>query len=519
MKEIKFNSEARESLKNGIDKLANAVKITLGPMGRNVIIDKVSGSPVITKDGVSVAREIELQDEFENIGARVLKEVASKTNDTVGDGTTSATVLAQAIMNAGLDVIKDGNNAVEIKKGLDFGMLKTFEYLDAMTIKIDSDEKIKQIASISANNDIGIGELISKAFKSVSDNGLVTVVEGNSTETILEAVDGTQFNSGYLSPYFVTNYDKMSVEYNLPKVLLLNFKLTNFKTIYSISEEASNEDTPLVIIADDIEGEALNSLSVNANRGFIKVLGIKSPGFGGYKKEMMEDLAIVTNSAIFKNANDLDSVSIDDLNSIDKIITTDRSTLIINKLKDKTKLNKKIDELKILKSKSKIAFDRNKINERIANLSGGIATISVGATSELEMKELKDRYDDAISAVKSAIDGGVIAGGGVALFKISKLIEGMRGENDQQTIGIKILNNAMKAPLLQILTNAGKDLNTIGGNISNFDRTGYDAKGDKIVDMIEAGIIDPVNVTKTSLRNAVSVAGTLLTTGCVLAIK
>ncbi len=520
-KDIKYNWEAREGLKKGVDALANAVKVTLGPKGRNVIIDKKFGAPQITKDGVSVAKEIELQEAIENMGAQMVKEVASKTNDQAGDGTTTATVLAQAIFNTGLKNVTAGANPMELKRGIDKAVATVVENLKSQSVEInDSHEKIEQVATISANNDNAVGKVIAEAMQKVKKEGVITIEEAKGTDTTVKIVEGMQFDRGYISPYFVTDTEKMEAVYDNPFILIYDKKISNMKEFLPILEKVVQSGRPLLIISEDVDSEALATLVVNRLRGGLKIVAVKAPGFGDRRKEMLEDIAILTGGTVISEEKGfkLEDAAIEMLGTAEKITVDKENTTIVSGKGDKAAIDGRIAMIKAQIEKSTSDYDREKLQERLAKLAGGVAVIYVGAASEVEMKEKKDRYDDALHATRAAIEEGIIPGGGVAYIRSIASLKGLKGENEDQKIGIEIVRRALEEPLRQITTNAGKEgsviVNAVMKGKGDF---GYNARTDQFVNMIEAGVIGPTKVSRVALENAASIAGMLLTTECVLA--
>jgi chaperonin GroEL len=528
-KQLKFDVEARESLKNGLDILANAVKVTLGPKGRNVLLQKGSG-PHITKDGVSVAKEIELEDVFENMGAQLVKEVSSKTADLAGDGTTTATVLAQSIATEGFKYVGDGTNPMDLKKGIDRAVKAVVSELGKQAVTIGSDkDKIKQVASISANNDYGIGELIADAFDKVGIDGVITVEESKGIETSMELVEGMQFDKGYLSAHFVTNTEKMVASLEDPYILLYDGRLSNTKDILPILEGVSQQNKPLVIIADDVEGELLGTLVVNKLRGILNVVAVKAPAFGDRKKEMMNDIAILTNATFITAETGLkiEEATIEMLGTAEKITIGKDSTTIVNGGGSIDNIKDRIAVIKTQIQNASSDYDREKLQERLAKLSGGVAVLYIGAGSEIELKEKKDRVDDALHATRAAIEEGIVAGGGIALLKCLKVVDALHDttENIDEKDGIDVIAKALKSPITQILTNAGLDsteiIEVLQGHwdVDGGENLGYDAKNEEVVDMFQSGIIDPKKVTRIAIENAASVASMILTTECIVVNK
>jgi chaperonin GroEL len=519
-KDIKFDIDARDGLKRGVDALANAVKVTLGPKGRNVIISKSFGAPTVTKDGVSVAKEIELENELENMGAQMVKEVASKTNDLAGDGTTTATVLAQAIVKEGLKNVAAGANPMDLKRGIDKAVAAIVADLEKQAKKVgNSSEKIKQIAAISANNDDVIGDLIATAFSKVGKEGVITVEEAKGMETYVDVVEGMQFDRGYLSPYFVTDADKMIADLENPYVLLFDKKISNLQEILPILEPVSQAGRPLLIIAEDVDGQALATLVVNKLRGGLKIAAVKAPGFGDRRKAMLEDIAILTGGTVISEERgfSLENATLDLLGTAETITVDKDNTTIINGAGNAEAIKTRVNQIKAQITTTTSDYDKEKLQERLAKLAGGVAVLYVGAASEVEMKEKKDRVDDALNATRAAVEEGIVAGGGVALVRAKKVLEKITTVNLDESTGVQIINKAIEAPLRIIIENAGGEgsvvLNKVLEGKKDF---GYDAKSDTYVDMLEAGIIDPKKVTRVALENAASVAGMILTTECAL---
>ena len=520
-KDIKYNWEAREGLKKGVDALANAVKVTLGPKGRNVIIDKKFGAPQITKDGVTVAKEIELQEPIENMGAQMVKEVASKTNDQAGDGTTTATVLAQAIFNTGLKNVTAGANPMDLKRGIDKAVATVVENLKKQSVEInDSHEKIEQVATISANNDSAVGKVIAEAMQKVKKEGVITIEEAKGTDTYVKVVEGMQFDRGYISPYFVTDTEKMEAVYDTPYILIYDKKISNMKEFLPILEKAVQSGRPLLVIAEDVESEALATLVVNRLRGGLKIVAVKAPGFGDRRKEMLEDIAILTGGTVISEEKGykLEDATLEMLGTAEKITVDKENTTIVSGKGDKNAIAARIAMIKSQIEKTTSDYDREKLQERLAKMAGGVAVIYVGAASEVEMKEKKDRFDDALHATRAAIEEGIIPGGGVAYIRSIAAMKGLKGDNEDQQIGIDIVRRALEEPLRQIANNAGKEgsviVNAVAKGKGDY---GYNARIDEYQHMIEAGVIDPTKVSRVALENAASIAGMLLTTECVLA--
>ena len=520
-KEIKFDIEARDALKRGVDALANAVKVTLGPQGRNVVIDKKFGGPTITKDGVSVAKEIELEDTIENMGAQMVKEVAAKTADIAGDGTTTATVLAQAIVSTGLKNVAAGANPMDLKRGIDKAVAVVVESLQAQSQEVgDSIEKIQQVGAISANNDDTIGSLIAEAMDKVKKEGVITVEEAKGTDTTVEVVEGMQFDRGYLSPYFVTNADKMEADLESPMILLYDKKISNMKDLLPVLEPVAQSGKPLLIIAEDVDGEALATLVVNKMRGALKIAAVKAPGFGDRRKAMLEDIAILTGGTVISEERGfkLENASLEMLGTAEKVTIDKDNTTIVNGAGVKENITARVNQIKAQVESTTSDYDREKLQERLAKLAGGVAVLYVGAASEVEMKEKKDRVDDALHATRAAVEEGIIPGGGVALVRAAAALENLSGDNADETTGIQIVTRAVEEPLRQIVANAGNEGSVIVAKVREGKADfGYNAKKEVFENMLEAGIIDPTKVTRVALENAASVAGMLLTTECVLA--
>jgi chaperonin GroEL len=519
-KDIKFDIDARDGLKRGVDALANAVKVTLGPKGRNVIISKSYGAPQVTKDGVTVAKEIELEDPLENMGAQMVKEVASKTNDLAGDGTTTATVLAQAIVKAGLKNVAAGANPMDLKRGIDKAVLAVTEELEKRSTAVgDSSKKIEQIASISANNDNSIGELIAQAFDKVGKEGVITVEEAKGTDTYVDVVEGMQFDRGYLSPYFVTDADKMTADLSNPYVLLFDKKISNLQEILPILEPVAQSSRPLLIIAEDVDGQALATLVVNKLRGGLKIAAVKAPGFGDRRKAMLEDIAVLTGGTVISEERgfSLENADLTMLGTAENITIDKDNTTIVNGAGDPEAIKARINQIKAQIESTTSDYDKEKLQERLAKLAGGVAVLYVGAPSEIEMKEKKDRVDDALHATRAAVEEGIVAGGGVALVRAKSLLSSLKTDNADEATGVQIVAQALESPLRTIVENAGGEGSVVVAKIlENKGNFGYDAKNDAYVDMIKAGIIDPKKVTRVALENAASVAGMILTTECAL---
>ncbi|GAA4236980.1 chaperonin GroEL [Postechiella marina] len=519
-KDIKFDIEARDGLKRGVDALANAVKVTLGPKGRNVIISKSFGAPQVTKDGVSVAKEIELENPLENMGAQMVKEVASKTNDLAGDGTTTATVLAQAIVKEGLKNVAAGANPMDLKRGIDKAVLAITEDLEKQSKQVgNSSEKIKQVAAISANNDDTIGELIAVAFGKVGKEGVITVEEAKGMETYVDVVEGMQFDRGYLSPYFVTDPDKMIADLENPYILLFDKKISNLQEILPILEPVAQSGRPLLIIAEDVDGQALATLVVNKLRGGLKIAAVKAPGFGDRRKAMLEDIAILTGGTVISEERGftLENADLSMLGSAETVTVDKDNTTIVNGSGDADNIKARINQIKAQIETTTSDYDKEKLQERLAKLAGGVAVLYVGAASEVEMKEKKDRVDDALHATRAAVEEGIVAGGGVALVRAKSVLEKISNANLDEVTGIQIVARAIEAPLRTIVDNAGGEGSVVISKVLEGKKDfGYDAKSEEYVDMLKAGIIDPKKVTRIALENAASVAGMILTTECAL---
>ena len=517
-KDIKFDIEARDGLKRGVDALANSVKVTLGPKGRNVIISKSFGGPQVTKDGVTVAKEIELENELENMGAQMVKEVASKTNDLAGDGTTTATVLAQAIVKEGLKNVASGANPMDLKRGIDKAVSCITEELNKQSKQVgNSSEKIQQVASFSANNDSTVGNLIAKAFEKVGKEGVITVEEAKGTDTYVDVVEGMQFDRGYLSPYFVTNADKMITELENPYILLFDKKISNLQEILPILEPVSQSGKALLIIAEDVEGQALATLVVNKLRGGLKIAAVKAPGFGDRRKAMLEDIAILTGGTVVSEERgfSLENADLSMLGTAETITIDKDNTTIVNGAGKASDIKARVSQIKAQIETTTSDYDKEKLQERLAKLAGGVAVLYVGAASEVEMKEKKDRVDDALHATRAAVEEGIVAGGGVALVRTKDKLAKLKSENADETTGIQIVDKAIEAPIRTIVENAGGEGSiVIAKVIDSKDNMGYDAKNEEYVDMLKAGIIDPKKVTRIALENAASVAGMILTTEC-----
>ncbi len=518
-KEIKFNIEARDLLKKGVDQLANAVKVTLGPKGRNVVIEKKFGAPQITKDGVTVAREIDLKDKFENMGAQMVKEVASKTNDDAGDGTTTATVLAQSIITVGLKNVTAGANPMDLKRGIDKAVAKVVEHLRSQAQPIEDNKKIEQVAKISANNDSEIGALIAEAMERVKKEGVITVEEAKGTETHVDIVEGMQFDRGYISPYFVTDSEKMQAVFNNPYVLLYDKKISRMQDLLPVLEPVAQSGRPLVIIAEDVDSEALATLVVNKLRGALKIAAVKAPGFGDRRKEMLEDIAILTGGTVISEETGLtlETATIDMCGIAEKIVIDKDNTTIVNGSGLKENIDARVSQIKAQMENTTSDYDRDKLKERLAKLAGGVAVLYVGAATEVEMKEKKDRVEDALSATRAAIEEGIVPGGGVAYIRAIKALDKVVTENADEKTGVDILRRAIEEPLRQIVANAGLEGSVVVEKVKNGKGSfGYNARTDKYENLFRSGVIDPAKVTRVALENAASVAGMFLTTECVL---
>ena len=519
-KKIQFDIQAREGLKRGVDALANAVKVTLGPKGRNVIIGKSFGGPQVTKDGVTVAKEIELEDALENMGAQMVKEVASKTNDLAGDGTTTATILAQSIVTEGLKNVTAGANPMDLKRGLDKAVGKIVEDLNKSAKTVgNSSDKIQQIASISANNDNSIGNLITEAFEKVGKEGVITVEEAKGTDTYVDVVEGMQFDRGYLSPYFVTNSEKMESDLENPYILLYDKKISAMKDLLPILEPVAQSGKPLLVIAEDVDGEALATLVVNKLRGALKIAAVKAPGFGDRRKAMLEDIAILTGGTVISEERgfNIENTTIEMLGTAERVTIDKDNTTIVNGAGEKKSIDERVNQIKSQIETTTSDYDKEKLQERLAKLAGGVAVLYVGAASEVEMKEKKDRVDDALHATRAAVEEGIVAGGGVALIRSRKELDKIKASNDDELTGIQIISRALEAPVRTIVENAGGEGSVVVAKIiEGKGGFGYDAKSENYVDLFESGIIDPKKVTRVALENAASVAGMILTTECAL---
>ncbi|MBQ3204732.1 MAG: chaperonin GroEL [Alistipes sp.] len=522
-KEIKYNVEARELLKEGVDALSNAVKVTLGPKGRNVIIDKKFGAPQITKDGVTVAKEIELEDQFANMGAQMVKEVASKTNDDAGDGTTTATVLAQALIGVGIKNVTAGANPMDLKRGMDKAVGVVVEELRKLSQEVGNDiSKIEQVATISANNDNAIGKLIAEAMAKVNNEGVITVEEAKGTETHVDVVEGMQFDRGYISAYFMTDTEKMEAELEKPLILITDKKISTMKEIMGVLEPVAQNGRSLLIIAEDVDSEALSALVVNKLRGTLKIAACKAPGFGDRRKDMLEDIAILTGGTVISTDKGMkiEEATLDMLGSADKVSMNKETTTIVDGAGAKDAIAARIGQIRSGIEVAKSDYDREKLQERLAKLSGGVAVLYVGAATEVEMKEKKDRVDDALAATRAAVEEGIVPGGGVAYIRAVAALENLKGENEDQTTGIQIVKRAIEEPLRQIVANAGGEGSVVVNKVKESEGAmGYNARDDRYEDMLAAGIIDPTKVSRVALENAASIASMFLTTECVLADK
>ena len=522
-KDIKYNVEARELLKEGVDALSNAVKVTLGPKGRNVIIDKKFGAPQITKDGVTVAKEVELEDAFANMGAQMVREVASKTNDDAGDGTTTATVLAQSIIGVGLKNVTAGANPMDLKRGIDKAVATVVESLRKQSQEVGSDfAKIEQVATISANNDEMIGKLIAEAMAKVNNEGVITVEEAKGTETHVEVVEGMQFDRGYISAYFITDTEKMEAQLEKPYILITDKKVSTMKELMGVLEPVAQSGRALLIIAEDVDGEALSALVVNKLRGTLKIAACKAPGFGDRRKEMLEDIAVLTGATVISadKGMKIKDTTLEMLGSADKVTLNKENTTIVDGAGKKEEIAARVAQIRSSIDKATSDYDKEKLQERLAKLAGGVAVLYVGAATEVEMKEKKDRVDDALAATRAAVEEGIVPGGGVAYIRATAALEGLKGQNEDQTTGIQIVKRAIEEPLRQIVENAGGEGSVVVNKVKEGkDAFGYNARDDKYEDLLKAGIIDPTKVSRVALENAASIASMFLTTECVLAEK
>ena len=522
-KEILFNIDARDQLKKGVDELANAVKVTLGPKGRNVILEKKFGAPHITKDGVTVAKEIELEDAYQNMGAQLVKEVASKTGDDAGDGTTTATVLAQSIVNVGLKNVTAGANPMDLKRGIDKAVESVVKNIASQARTVgDNYDKIEQVATISANNDSRIGKLIADAMRKVSKDGVITIEEAKGTETTIEVVEGMQFDRGYISPYFITNTEQMEVEFEKPQILIYDKKISNLKELLPILEPAVQSGRPILIIAEDVDSEALTTLVVNRLRGSLKICAVKAPGFGDRRKEMLEDIAILTGGTVISEEKGikLENATLEMLGTAEKITVDKDNTTIVNGAGEKDAIQTRIGQIKSQIASTTSDYDKEKLQERLAKLSGGVAVLYVGAASEVEMKEMKDRVDDALHATRAAIEEGIVPGGGVAYIRSIDTLDNITPDNEDERTGIEIVKRAIEEPLRQIVANAGKEGAVVAQKVREGKADyGYNARTDKYENFFEAGVVDPAKVCRIALENAASIAGMFLTTECVIVEK
>nr|WP_154246834.1 chaperonin GroEL [Kangiella sp. HZ709] len=514
-KDVRFGDEARAGMLRGVNTLANAVRVTLGPKGRNVVLDKSFGAPTITKDGVSVAKEIELEDKFENMGAQMLKEVASQTNDIAGDGTTTATVLAQSIVNEGLKAVAAGMNPMDLKRGIDKAVSVAVEELKAIAVPCQDEKAIAQVGTISANSDASVGGIIAEAMNKVGKEGVITVEEGSGLDNELDVVEGMQFDRGYLSPYFVTNAENMTAELENPFLLLVDKKIANIRDLLPTLEGVAKAGRPLLIVAEDVEGEALATLVVNNMRGIVKVAAVKAPGFGDRRKAMLEDVAILTGATVISEevGMSLETAEIEHLGSAKRVQISKENTTIIDGVGNPTNIEARVTQIRAQIEETSSDYDKEKLQERVAKLAGGVAVIKVGAATEVEMKEKKDRVDDALHATRAAVEEGVVAGGGTALVRVLSKLSGLAGDNDDQTVGVQIALRAMEAPLRQIASNSGDEaavvIDTVAKGEGNY---GYNAATSEYGDVVEMGILDPAKVTRSALQNAASVAGLMITT-------
>ena len=519
-KDVKFGNDARVKMLKGVNVLADAVKVTLGPKGRNVVLDKAFGAPTITKDGVSVAREIELEDKFENMGAQMVKEVASKANDAAGDGTTTATVLAQAIVNEGLKAVAAGMNPMDLKRGIDKAVAAVVEELKSLSKPCETSKEIEQVGTISANSDSTVGKLIAQAMEKVGKEGVITVEDGTGLEDALDVVEGMQFDRGYLSPYFINKPEAGTVELENPYILLVDKKISNIREILPVLEAVAKAGKPLLIIAEDIEGEALATLVVNTMRGIVKVAAVKAPGFGDRRKAMLQDIAILTAGTVISEeiGMELEKATIEELGQAKRVVISKDNTTIIDGVGDEAQIKGRVAQIRQQIEDSTSDYDKEKLQERVAKLAGGVAVIKVGAATEVEMKEKKDRVDDALHATRAAVEEGIVAGGGVALVRAaSKVADAVKGDNEEQNVGIRLALRAMEAPLRQIVTNAGEEASVVARNVKDGNGNyGYNAATEQYGDMLEMGILDPTKVTRSALQFAASIAGLMITTECMV---
>ncbi|WP_406705607.1 chaperonin GroEL [Sodalis sp.] len=518
-KDVKFGNDARVKMLRGVNVLADAVKVTLGPKGRNVVLDKSFGAPVITKDGVSVAREIELEDKFENMGAQMVKEVASKANDAAGDGTTTATVLAQSIVNEGLKAVAAGMNPMDLKRGIDKAVIAAVEELKKLSVPCSDSKAIAQVGTISANSDETVGTLIAEAMAKVGKEGVITVEEGSGLQDDLDVVEGMQFDRGYLSPYFVNKPETGAVELESPFILLADKKISNIREMLPVLEAVAKAGKPLLIIAEDVEGEALATLVVNTMRGIVKVAAVKAPGFGDRRKAMLQDIAILTAGTVISEeiGLELEKATLEDMGQAKRVVITKDTTTIIDGVGDKALIDSRVTQINQQRDEATSDYDREKLQERVAKLAGGVAVIKVGAATEVEMKEKKARVEDALHATRAAVEEGVVAGGGVALIRVANSIAELRGDNEDQNVGIKVARRAMEAPLRQIVANAGEEPSVIANKVKAGEgNTGYNAATEEYGNMIDMGILDPTKVTRSALQYAASIAGLMITTECMV---
>ncbi|MCT8570055.1 chaperonin GroEL [Glaesserella parasuis] len=519
-KDVKFGNDARVKMLKGVNVLADAVKVTLGPKGRNVVLDKAFGAPTITKDGVSVAREIELEDKFENMGAQMVKEVASKANDAAGDGTTTATVLAQAIVNEGLKAVAAGMNPMDLKRGIDKAVAAVVEELKSLSKPCETSKEIEQVGTISANSDSTVGKLIAQAMEKVGKEGVITVEDGTGLEDALDVVEGMQFDRGYLSPYFINKPEAGTVELENPYILLVDKKISNIREILPVLEAVAKAGKPLLIMAEDIEGEALATLVVNTMRGIVKVAAVKAPGFGDLRKAMLQDIAILTAGTVISEeiGMELEKATIEELGQAKRVVISKDNTTIIDGVGDEAQIKGRVAQIRQQIEDSTSDYDKEKLQERVAKLAGGVAVIKVGAATEVEMKEKKDRVDDALHATRAAVEEGIVAGGGVALVRAaSKVADVVKGDNEEQNVGIRLALRAMEAPLRQIVTNAGEEASVVVRNVKDGNGNyGYNAATEQYGDMLEMGILDPTKVTRSALQFAASIAGLMITTECMV---
>ena len=518
-KDVKFGNDARVKMLKGVNILADAVKVTLGPKGRNVVLDKSFGAPTITKDGVSVAREIELEDKFENMGAQMVKEVASKANDAAGDGTTTATVLAQAIVNEGLKAVAAGMNPMDLKRGIDKAVTAVIAELKSLSKPCETSKEIEQVGTISANSDSIVGQLIAQAMEKVGKEGVITVEDGTGLEDELDVVEGMQFDRGYLSPYFINKPETATVELDNPFILLVDKKISNIRELLPVLEGVAKAGKPLLIIAEDVEGEALATLVVNTMRGIVKVAAVKAPGFGDRRKAMLQDIAILTAGTVISEeiGMELEKATLEDLGQAKRVVINKDNTTIIDGIGDEAQIQGRVAQIRQQIEESTSDYDKEKLQERVAKLAGGVAVIKVGAATEVEMKEKKARVEDALHATRAAVEEGVVAGGGVALIRAASKVADLRGDNEEQNVGIKLALRAMEAPLRQIVTNAGEEASVVASAVKNGEGNfGYNAGTEQYGDMIAMGILDPTKVTRSALQFAASVAGLMITTECMV---